>query len=157
VVVSVDVDGGLTTTTRGGFTTVFLVTVLLVTLGAAGTVVIVVLDSLEVCDQALPVVPRATANTAAGIHIRGIFIPPTSISLGRHCTLSLDFVRASSRTAIQYKHELRDVHDNLMSTCPQDMQRAIAAQAEAERERRANVIAPEAKSRPRRNWPTRPT
>ena len=38
---------------------------------------------------------------------------------------------------------------------PQEMQRAIAAQAEAERERRAKIIAAEASSRHPRSWPRR--
>ena len=38
---------------------------------------------------------------------------------------------------------------------PQDMQRAMAKQAEAERERRAKVIHAEGSFKPRKNYPTR--
>jgi hypothetical protein len=48
VVVSLVVEDGGLTTTAGELTVVSFVTVLLVTLGAAGTVVTVLLDSVEV-------------------------------------------------------------------------------------------------------------
>lgn len=61
--VVVTLDGGLTITT-GGLTTVVFVTV---SLDAAGTVVTVLSDSV-VCDHALPAKPTATPIAAAEIH-----------------------------------------------------------------------------------------
>ena len=76
----------------------------------------VVPDSLTVCDQALPVVPRATANTAARTHIRGIFIRPTSFDAFYFAWETLHFVivQVSSGAAIQYKHELPELYDDLI-------------------------------------------
>jgi hypothetical protein len=67
VVVSLVVEGGGATTTAGGLTTVFLVTVWLLTLGATGAVVVVVSDSVVSCARTLPApiistTPRAAAE-----------------------------------------------------------------------------------------------
>ena len=77
-------------------------------------------NSLAVCDHALPVVPRATANTAAIIHLRGIFIRPTSFNAFYFTweTLHLVIVRASSKALTQCKHELCELHDDLIRNFP---------------------------------------
>ncbi len=74
VVVSVDSVDGLITT-GGGFSTVLRVTVFLVTVGAAGTVVAVESVSVVVCGHAVTTVaPKATANAVAGMRIRFTFM-----------------------------------------------------------------------------------
>ena len=75
----------------------------------------VVSDSLAVCDQALPVVPIATANKAAGIHIWVIFIRHTHLYFAWE-TLHFvtGFVLACCRPSFEYKHELRGVHEDLI-------------------------------------------
>jgi len=68
VVVSLELEEGRITTT-GGLTSVFVVTVLLLTLGAAGTVVVtVLLDSVEVWHHALPARPTVIPIAATEIH-----------------------------------------------------------------------------------------
>jgi hypothetical protein len=67
-VVSLELEEGRITTT-GGLTSVFVVTVLLLTLGAAGTVVVtVLLDSVEVWHHALPARPTVIPIAATEIH-----------------------------------------------------------------------------------------
>jgi hypothetical protein len=79
VVVSLELEEGRITTT-GGLTSVFVVTVLLLTLGAAGTVVVtVLLDSVEVWHHALPARPTVIPIAATEIHkLKAliIFYPP---------------------------------------------------------------------------------
>jgi hypothetical protein len=68
VVVSLELEDKGRATTTGGLTSVFVVTVLLVTLGAAGTVVTMLSDSIVVWHHALPARPTAIPIAAAKIH-----------------------------------------------------------------------------------------
>jgi hypothetical protein len=75
VVVSLELEVEGRTTTTGGLTTVFFVTVLLVMLDAAGTLDTVLLsDSIEVWANALPARPTVTPIAAAEIHKLNDFI-----------------------------------------------------------------------------------
>jgi hypothetical protein len=68
VVVSLELEDKGRATTTGGLTSVFVVSVLLVTLGAAGTVVTVLSDSIVVWHHALLARPTAIPIAAADIH-----------------------------------------------------------------------------------------
>lgn len=83
VVVSLELDERGPATTTGGLTSVLLVTVLLVTLGSAGTVVTVLFDSVVLWDHALPAKPTATKIAAVDIHMLRAFI--SSILLSVRC------------------------------------------------------------------------
>jgi hypothetical protein len=94
VVVSLELEEGRITMT-GGLATVFVVTVLLLTLGAAGMVETVLSDSVVVWHHALPARPTAIPIAAAETHKLRDFI--SSILL---------FVESSSRAC--------DTHSSLV-------------------------------------------
>ena len=82
VVVSVEVDDPGFATATGGLARVSCVTVLLVTVGSAGTVVTVVLDSDEVASwhHAFPASPTAATIAALQTHKLTISFPLPPVS-----------------------------------------------------------------------------
>jgi hypothetical protein len=104
VVVSLELEERGLATTTGGLTSVLLVTVLLVTLGSAGTVVTVLFDSMVLCDHALPAKPTATKIAAVDIHKLRAFISSILLSVrcglhGRAAVAVLLLLRPSSISA----------------------------------------------------------